>query len=178
MTIRKAAHVDTHTQLEHSPPSEIERRIPETEVPALEALGSNLVWTLIIMLSAVAVGLVNFVFTDVVVRPAIVFWFLLFCPGMVLVRFFRLKNPVMEWTLALALSVTIDGLVASIQLYAGLWSPAGTLSILIGLSLCGAIVQLATGMGYRWRIKEGAALMRLIRVPRSITSMFLRKSPR
>ncbi len=149
MTNRRA----THTQLEHSPPSEMERRIPETEVPALEALGSNLVWPIIIMLSAIAAGLVNFVFTDVVVRPAIALWFLFFCPGMVLVRFLRLKDPVIEWTLALALSLSIDALVAGIQLYTGKWSPAGTLDILIGLSLCGAIVQLATRMGNRWRIK-------------------------
>jgi len=63
---------------------------------------------------------------------------------MVLVRFLRLKEPVVEWTLALALSFAIDTLVAGVQLYAGKWSSTGTLSILIGLSLGGAIVQLVT----------------------------------
>ncbi len=33
----------------------------------------------------------------IVVRPAIVFWFLIVCPGMVLVRFLRLKEPAIEW---------------------------------------------------------------------------------
>jgi hypothetical protein len=108
---------------------------------------SDWLWPTIIILSALAAGLVNFVFVDTAVRPIIAFWFLFVCPGMVLVRFLRLKEPVVEWTLALALSFAIDAIVAGVQLYAGRWSPAGTLSILIGLSLCGAIVQL-TPMGF------------------------------
>ncbi len=63
---------------------------------------------------------------------------------MVVVRFLRLKEPVVEWTLAIALSFAIDALVAGIQLYAGKWSPAGTLTLLMILCLCGSIVQLAT----------------------------------
>jgi zinc ribbon protein len=105
---------------------------------------SNWLWPTIIILSAVAAGLVNFAFTDTALRPIVVFWFLFVCPGMVLVRFLRLNEPIVEWTLALALSFAIDAIVAGILLYAGRWSPTGILSILIGLSLCGAIVQLAT----------------------------------
>ncbi len=60
---------------------------------------------------------------------------------MALVRFLHLKEPVVEWTLALALSFAIDGSVAGILLYAGKWSPTGTLMILIGLSIGGALLQ-------------------------------------
>jgi len=105
---------------------------------------SDWLWPTIIILSAVAAGLVNFAFTGTALRPIVVFWFLFVCPGMVLVRFLRLNEPIVEWTLALALSFAIDAIVAGILLYAGRWSPTGILSILIGLSLCGAIVQLAT----------------------------------
>jgi hypothetical protein len=105
---------------------------------------SNWLWPAIIILSAIAAGLVNFVFIDTAVRPAIVFWFLFICPGMVLVRFLRLREPIVEWTLALALSFVIDAIVASILLYAGRWSPAGILITLMGLSLGSAIMQLAT----------------------------------
>ncbi len=105
---------------------------------------SNWLWPTIIILSAVAAGLVNFAFTHTALCPIVVFWFLFVCPGMVLVRFLRLNEPIVEWTLALALSFAIDAIVAGILLYAGRWSPTGILSILIGLSLCGAIVQLAT----------------------------------
>ncbi len=106
---------------------------------------SNLLWTTIIICSVIAAGLVTFVFTDTIIRPVIVFWFLFVCPGMIVVRFLQIKQPVVEWTLALALSFAIDAIVASIQLYLGKWSPVGTLSILIGFCLVGVIVQLATG---------------------------------
>ena len=50
--------------------SEPWQQIPETEVPALKPAGSNQLWPLIIILSAVAAGLVNFVFTDIAIRPS------------------------------------------------------------------------------------------------------------
>jgi uncharacterized membrane protein len=99
-------------------------------------------WPTIIMLSATAVGLVTFVFPGTVVRPALVMWFLFVCPGMTVVRFFRLAEPVIEWMLAFALSFAIDACVASILLYAGWWSPVRVLSILIGFCLVGVMMQL------------------------------------
>lgn len=110
----------------------------------LHPLGSSWLWSTIIIISAVAAGFVNFVFTNTPLRPFIIFWFLFICPGMAMVRFLHLKEPLVEWTLALALSLAIDAIIAALQLYAGRWSPAVTLSILIGLSLGGAILQLVT----------------------------------
>jgi hypothetical protein len=104
---------------------------------------STWLWPTIIIFSAISVGLVTFVIPDIPLRPIIVFWFLFVCPGMVVVRFLRLKEPIAEWTLALALSFSIDATVAGIQLYVGRWSPTGTLIILIGLSLGGAFLQFA-----------------------------------
>ena len=74
-------------------------------------------------------------------RPFIVLWFLCVCPGMALVRFLRLAEPVVEWILAIALSFAVDAMVAGVLLYAGRWSPTGTLEILMGISLGGAILQ-------------------------------------
>lgn len=71
-------------------------------------------------------------------------WFLFICPGMVLVRFLRLHEAIVEWTLALALSFVIDAIVAGIQLYAGRWSPTATLIIVMGLSIVCAFMQLIT----------------------------------
>jgi hypothetical protein len=107
-------------------------------------------WPTIIILSAVAVCLVTFVIPDTPLRPIVVFWFLFVCPGMMVVRFLHLNEPVAEWTLAFALSFSIDALVAGIMLYVGRWSPTGILIILIGFSLNCAILQLAlllTGAG-------------------------------
>jgi hypothetical protein len=99
-------------------------------------------WPAIIILSTVAAALVTFVITDTVVRPFIVLWFLFVCPGMALVRFFRLDDLVVEWILALALSFAVDAIVAGILLYSGRWSPAGTLEILMGIGLGGTVLQI------------------------------------
>jgi len=145
--------VDSQTQLEVPISQHLKQRITRP-LPAVSLMPepkatsnlseSNWLWPTIIIFSAVAAGLVYFVFTDTIVRPALVFWFLFVCPGMMVVRFLHLKELVVEWTIALALSFAIDALVAGIQLYAGKWSPTGTLSILMILGLCGAIVQLTT----------------------------------
>jgi hypothetical protein len=103
----------------------------------------TLLWPAVIILSALAAGFVNFVIPGAAGQPIIVMWFLFVCPGMVLVRFLRLSEPVSEWTLAIALSLAIDAIVAGIQMYAGLWSPPATLAILIGFCLVGAIAQIA-----------------------------------
>jgi hypothetical protein len=100
------------------------------------------VWPTTIVLSAIAAGLVTFVFPGTMLRPALVMWFLFICPGMTVVRFFRLSETVIEWTLALALSFAIDAFIAGILLYAGWWSPARILSILIGFCLIGVMMQL------------------------------------
>jgi hypothetical protein len=99
-------------------------------------------WQVIIILSAIAAALVTFVFPQTPLRQIVVIWFLFICPGMMLVRFLRLNQSVVEWVLALALSLAIDAIVSGIVLYAGKWSPVAILGIIIGLSLAGAITQL------------------------------------
>lgn len=99
-------------------------------------------WPAIITLSAVAVELVAFVFPGIVVHPVLIMWFLFVCPGMTILRFFRLGETVVEWMLALALSLAIDAFIAGIVLYAGWWSPLSILSMLIGFCFVGVIIQL------------------------------------
>jgi RNA polymerase subunit RPABC4/transcription elongation factor Spt4 len=99
-------------------------------------------WLLIIVLSALSAVLATMVIPDTPVGLIIVMWFLFVCPGMMLVRFLRLNEPVAEWVLALALSFAIDAIVAGILIYMGTWSPTGILAILIGFSVGGEMVQL------------------------------------
>lgn len=99
-------------------------------------------WPAVIILSALAAGLVNFVIPGAEGRPIIVMWFLFVCPGMALVRFIQLSEPIVQWTLAIALSFALDAIVAGIQMYAGLWSPPATLGILISFCLLSAVIQI------------------------------------
>lgn len=101
-------------------------------------------WPVIIVLSALAAVLATVVVPDTPVGLIIVMWFVFVCPGMMLVRFLRLNEPVVEWVLALALSFAIDAIVAGILIYTGRWSPTGILAILIRFSVVGEIVQLVS----------------------------------
>ena len=69
------------------------------------------------------------------VRAPIVIWFVVVCPGLALIRPFRVGPPFVELTIAIGLSLSIDGIVAAIFLYAGRWSPEGALAILCVLTL-------------------------------------------
>ena len=99
-------------------------------------------WPLVIIFSALAAGLVNFVLPDLPGRPFVMLWFLCVCPGMMFIRFFRLKEVVAEWTLAIALSLVIDVAVAIVQLYTGHWSPSATLAIIITMCIIGVIINM------------------------------------
>jgi uncharacterized membrane protein len=98
-------------------------------------------WPIVIILSALASGLVNFALPDLVGRPFIMLWFLCVCPGMMLIRFFRLKELVTELTLAVALSLTIDAAILTVQVYSGHWSPPEALMAVIGICIIGTITH-------------------------------------
>ncbi len=103
---------------------------------------SEWIWPVVILLSAILTALVYTLLPGLALRPLVMAWFLFVCPGMMLIRFLRLESAVVEWTLGIAVSLTLAALLASIQLYASLWSPTATLDILIGLCVVGALVQL------------------------------------
>lgn len=104
-------------------------------------------WPAIIFFSAVAVAVVTFGNVAPPLRPFIAFWFLLVCPGMTFIRLLELKEGFAEWTLAIALSLALDAIVAGSMLYAGMWSPNRGLIILIGISLVGVVLQIVSAYG-------------------------------
>lgn len=101
----------------------------------------HLNWPLVLLLSASAAGISAFALPGTLLCLVVILWFLLVCPGMTLVRYLDLKEPHTEWTLAIAVSLAIDALVASIALYAGAWFPPGILGILITFCIFGVIGQ-------------------------------------
>lgn len=102
-------------------------------------------WSILILLWAVTTWLVTFIVPDTPLRAVVVLGFLVFCPGMAVSRFLQLKDAAVELILGIALSITLDTIIACLLLYAGKWSPTIVLEFLIVLSVTGAIGQLIMG---------------------------------
>ena len=99
-------------------------------------------WPIIILLSGIATELVIHLLPGQEITMLITMCFLFVCPGMAFLRFFRLGTLVVEITIAVALSLSIDAVVTGIFLYAHAWNPTYTLLSLIICSSLGAIGQL------------------------------------
>jgi hypothetical protein len=102
----------------------------------------SLTWPAIITFSAVAAQILFYDNLVPPLRPWVMLWFLIICPGMAFVHFFRIKDTVSELVLAIALSLAIDLLVAAAILYTGFWSPELILTVLVFLSQVGVVCQL------------------------------------
>lgn len=102
-------------------------------------------WPWLIVFSAFALGSVSAAGGSSALRTLLAVWFLLLCPGLALTGLLRLEDAWAELTLAIALSVALDTLIAGVMLYLGVWSPPAVLAIVVGLSLAGAAVQHARG---------------------------------
>jgi hypothetical protein len=100
----------------------------------------SLRWPVVIAISALLSVIVTL--TGGIFRPAVVFWFLLFCPGMAFVRLLRIRSMVTELTLAIAFSIVLGTIVAETMVLAGIWSSQGALMVLVSLSLSGAAYQI------------------------------------
>lgn len=98
-------------------------------------------WSVVIMISAVVAGLMVLTNTPSAARFIIVVGFLLVCPGMMFVRFFNFNEPLVEWMLAIALSLVVDAVVPGLMLAIGRWSTTGAFTVILGLTVLGVIAQ-------------------------------------
>ena len=113
----------------------------------------SLAWPALIAGSAAATALT--VYGDALspLRPVIVLWFLVVCPGMAYVRLLRLGNAVTTWTLAVALSFGINSLIAMVMVYTGWWRPEHGLAVLLAVTSVGVLLSL---VGQARQPAEGA----------------------
>lgn len=88
-------------------------------------------------------------------RPYIIFAFLLICPGLSLIRLVRLNDFLPEWILAIALSLGLGIGLSEFMVLTNLWSPNIELSILAGISIVGAALQIMRVVGAQ-QTSEGA----------------------
>jgi hypothetical protein len=84
-------------------------------------------------------------------RSIVVLVFLGIVPGLSIVNIFGLGDALQKAVMSVGLSLALDTIIAGLALYAGLWSPNGILTALIGITLVGAGLQL------RFVAQSGAA---------------------
>jgi len=96
---------------------------------------SAFVWPAAIVLSSAAVlGLFLSGFGGLL-QLTMALWFLFVCPGMALVRLLHLDQPLAEWVAAVALSIALGGIIASVLVYTQSWSPAVALEALVAVTV-------------------------------------------
>jgi hypothetical protein len=98
-------------------------------------------WPLILGVSTVAAEICTLAPVTPLVRGPIVLWFCLVCTGMAWVRILRVGDVAAEIVAALALSVALSGLTSAAFLYAGHWSPSGTMVALEAITVFGIVVD-------------------------------------
>ena len=117
-------------------------------------------WAIVIMASAIGAGLVTLFNIGSPIRPIISFWFLLTCPGMAFVGLLHIKEQLTELTLAVALSLAIDTIVAETMVLTRNWSPTLGILVLMCVSLGGAGLQLIRAHNRRADVDQRTKLER------------------
>ena len=100
-------------------------------------------WPIIIFFSVAIVIFFTFVNPGTPIQGIAILWFVTLCPGIAVVPLLKLNHFLIEVTLAVALSLSIDAIVVGIFLYGGYWSPPAMLWVLIVLSLIGSMLQIS-----------------------------------
>lgn len=118
-------------------------------------------WPFLVVVSAGAADALVRINTGSPAQVVLVLWFLLICPGMLVVRFLQLEEPLVEWMLAVVLSLAIDTFVAGALLIARAWSPQAAFLIIVVITALGAVIDAArksaTVRGWVARLVAGAS---------------------
>ncbi len=99
-------------------------------------------WPVVIVISALGIGLLAGFDSDSPVRPIVTMWFLLVCTGMAFVRLLDIKDYLIEFVLGVTLSITMTTIVSEMLVLSKTWEPTKGLFILIGISMVGVILQI------------------------------------
>lgn len=108
---------------------------------ASEDAPARLLPVTLVLVSLIAGALVGFDAPSPL-RSIVVLVFLGIVPGLSIVNLFGLGDVTQKLVVSIGLSLALDTIVAVLAVYAGLWSPFGIMSILIGVTLAGAGLQL------------------------------------
>ena len=75
-------------------------------------------------------------------RPVVVLGFLLTGPGLAVVRLARIGSPLVQWTLAVAVSLALDVVVSTGLLFARWWAATSALAVLVVVTELAALADL------------------------------------
>ncbi len=100
-------------------------------------------WPVLICASALAAEVAKLGLFGPAARTILVGWFMLVIPGLAYARLLPLeKDPLAMCVVAVALSLTLDTLLAIVMVLTHVYDPGLALFILIALSLAGAGIRL------------------------------------
>lgn len=104
-------------------------------------LQASLIESILLILFAILTTVV--VLTGILpgLRPALVFLFLLVAPGLAYVKLLPIDEGFTRLTVAMALSMAIDAVVAMIFLYTGGWAYQPIFLIIAAITVFGAVLQ-------------------------------------
>jgi len=101
----------------------------------------DLLWPGIVMSSTVAMIVVTIIGLGPPIAPAVALWFVFVCPGLPYVRLLELREPLNEFLLAIALSLSIEAVVSLLLLWSSAWSSGRMLQVIIGITMLGAMLD-------------------------------------
>lgn len=101
----------------------------------------NALWPWIILVWGLAAGLIVFTGALPSQRTWLVFAFLLLCPGMAFVRLLHTGDWIIKATLAVALSLALNAMVALLLLYFRAWSPLNGMMMILAISFLGVMFK-------------------------------------
>jgi hypothetical protein len=98
-------------------------------------------WFMLVVGSCVLALLATVASTGDALSMVPLLWFLAVIPGLPFVLMLRTRQePAAFWLTAVALSISIDAVVAEVLLYTDAYSAEATVFVLVGIAYCGAAV--------------------------------------
>lgn len=102
----------------------------------------NRIETRVVLGSVAATGLVLGFDIGGPLQGIVGLWFLLACPGLAITGVFQIPEKLPRWVLVIAISITVDILVAEAMIYAGRWSRADGFYVITLITLAGLALSL------------------------------------
>jgi len=118
------------------------RRSPTEGSPAEKGSGFRLWMPAVAVASALAATAVVFGDVETPLRPAVVLWFVVCCPGLPVVALLELGDPTAEALITVGLSLSLATLVSTVLVLAGAPSPRLALGVLVGMTAASAVLDL------------------------------------